>query len=288
MPYKDVSIWAKTQRAFLRQPLSPDTKALYTTSLKKARQHLKADNPKAVTLAAMRGYEEALGGSENSRHTHVRVLRAFLKWAGNRQVIKWKPRTMQHPKMDRVFLSEVQVEKARQAAASIGTQDALLVSLMVDNSFRVIDCYRMTTARAQALLTQPRAMISSKGRHGGKERPITLHRRTRALLEEYLVLRASWIAGASAPDALFIIKREGWHQMGRKVIANRIARVSRKAGIKFECHDLRASFGHRHYLNGTPLETIALMMGHESVDTTFKAYIGVTADLVRAAQDRLL
>jgi integrase len=52
-------------------------------------------------------------------------------------------------------------------------------------------------------------------------------------------------------------------------------------------HDLRATFGNRHWKNGTDLAIIAMLMGHESPDQTFKAYIGVSQGDCRKAQDRL-
>jgi integrase len=63
--------------------------------------------------------------------------------------------------------------------------------------------------------------------------------------------------------------------------------ISAKSGIRFSPHDLRRTFGNRHWRAGTPIEVIAKLMGHETINTTFRAYIGVAYDDMRSAQKNI-
>jgi integrase len=75
--------------------------------------------------------------------------------------------------------------------------------------------------------------------------------------------------------------------MGPGTIGDRIIDVSDIVGVKFRSHDLRVTFGNRHWEKGTDMATIAKRMGHESPDQIFKAYIGVSQEGQRNAQNTL-
>jgi integrase len=293
MPYTHMDPWSKAKRKFIRERVatcSLDTRRTYLSALQKAEDFFGLVDPRHITLLELKKYEATLDGAVNSRALYACILKNFLKESRNRQAKRWKPNFQKTPKSGRRFLSEKKVTEARNAAMKLAPPHALLYSLMVDNSFRVIDCYRLTVPRAAALLREQRANILSKGRHGGKERPISLHRRTVSLLEEYLDLRAKTLQGAEAPWNVFLTqdyRTKKWMPMHRNTIRKHIKRISAACGIPFDPHDLRCTFGNRHWKNDTPIETIADMMGHNSVDVTFKSYIGVNSDDCREAQDRL-
>jgi integrase len=112
---------------------------------------------------------------------------------------------------------------------------------------------------------------------------------TRDPLRMYLEHRDALVKKCGMdPQNLMIREHCGrLYPLSPNAVAARDKILGAKAGIDLQSHDLRASFGHRHWKAGTDLLTIAMLMGHESPDTTFRSYIGVSQADMRAAQDRL-
>jgi integrase len=75
--------------------------------------------------------------------------------------------------------------------------------------------------------------------------------------------------------------------MSPRTIGDRIIDISDMVGVKFRSHDLRATFGNRRWKRGTDMATIAKQIEHESPDQIFKAYIGVSQEGQRNAQNTL-
>jgi integrase len=73
----------------------------------------------------------------------------------------------------------------------------------------------------------------------------------------------------------------------RRALYDKLTKLSEISKVEFRPHDLRRTFGNRHWRAGTPIETIAHLMGHESIDMTFRAYIGVQYSDMLQAQRRL-
>jgi len=115
-------------------------------------------------------------------------------------------------------------------------------------------------------------MILSKGRGGGKPRPLVLNQATFAPLSSYLR------TGPAERGRLFNVTRRAMY--------DKLMKVSKLSKVQFSPHDLRRTFGNRHWRAGTPIETIAHLMGHESIDMTFRAYIGVQmCDMMQAQRN---
>jgi integrase len=256
-----------------RQNLCKVTKALYGYVLGSAGDYLNQPNPATVTLAQMTAYESSIKGRPNTKACYCAVVKTFLVWCGNRQAVKWRTPSM-CVKTDGIFLSEQTVEYVRQVSKRLGTETELLYSLAVDNGCRIIDMVRMTTQNAKELLSSGMTQIRSKGRNGGKLRPLVLNQMTFEPLTRYLRMRES------SSELLF--------DVCDATIANRLEALSDMAKVEFRPHDLRRTFGNRHWRAGTPIETIARLMGHESVDMTFRAYIGVQMDDMLRAQRNLV
>jgi integrase len=96
------------------------------------------------------------------------------------------------------------------------------------------------------------------------------------------------ISSVRDSDALLV-----WSQKGVLIpvsacwIEKRIIALSDQAGVHFRCHDLRRTYGHRLHCAGVPIETIARLMRHVTINQSFRSYIGINSAELRAAQDRL-
>ncbi|MDW5563974.1 MAG: site-specific integrase [Methanomassiliicoccus sp.] len=191
--------------------------------------------------------------------------------------------------MDGVFLSEVDVATVRQYARSMGTIVELLFSLGVDNGLRIIDMRRLTLTNGVELSRVKKSTILGKGRGDGKPGHLELSRMSEKPLADYLLMRQGWSAIAVRDSDRLLVTRTklGLRPVSKDYVSEKIEALSEASGIHFRAHDLRRTYGHRLHLAGVPIETIARLMRHETIDQSFRSYIGIDADELRRAQDRL-
>lgn len=294
MPYKHKDVFHRALRSYLKDvgpTLAERSAYLYAMWIEQGGELLAHRDPKTVSLRDMIRLESRLTGNETTVAVKAAAIRTFLRWCGNRDANKWKISAKQRPKADGIFLAERQIEECRKAAERSGIEHELLLSLAVDNGLRVVDMRRLTLKNAAQLLLSGQSVIRSKGRRGGKMRLMVMSRRTYPLLEEYMRHRQQLVDryGKDHPNLLIREdpKRRTVVPMSYEVILRKVTRVSELAGIYFRPHDGRRTFGSRHHRARTDIETIAALMGHERIDQTFKAYIGISAQEMREAQDRL-
>ena len=101
-------------------------------------------------------------------------------------------------------------------------------------------------------------------------------------------MRQEWAAQRRDSGMLLVIPaKTDLRPVGRSFIQYRIADLSREAGVLFRPHDLRRTYGHRLHDAGIPIETIARLMRHENINQAFRSYIGIDANELRRAQDRI-
>ena len=291
MPFKCRDAWHRQMRAYLearRNEVARTTLADYRGWLEDAGCLVGFQSPTRLPLAQMQRIEAETFGCSSTKLVHCAIVRNFLLWCGNVEAKRWKIISKQRPKVDGVFLNEPQVRTCRDAARSLGTEAELMFSLGVDNGMRLIDMKRLTLENAHQLLSSGVSMILSKGRGGGKLRPQALNDVTRNALLKYLEQRKRLVERYGERRELLIHEfRKAVQPMSSRYMRKRLTAVSGKARVRFKPHDLRRTFGHRHWKAGTPLETIAALMGHESINQTFKCYIGIIGDDLVSAQRNL-
>ena len=293
MPYKYDDAWHRQQRAFIKRKKQSgrvQSRAIdhYPRWLHQAWELLGEKDPLSVTLDDMYRLEGTWPIGENTKSSRLSVVRAFLTDCGNKDAMRWEIRARAHPKEDRVYLSEEAVADIREAAHQLGWEMELIYSLGVDNSLRAGDQSRIRLEEAKQLLWQGQAIITCKGANGGKRRLLVMSKATREPLKQYLKCRAELVAKhGHDPGNLLLVEHNGLKNMSAYGVAYRIRQLSKAVGLRFRSHDLRATFGNRHWKAGTDILLIAAMMGHENPNTTFRCYIGVNQGDQRVAQDRL-
>lgn len=217
------------------------------------------------------------------------VTRMFLVACRCKAASEWRFPYRIQPSANGVFLGELDVASIRATATQADPLTRLVYSLAVDNGLRVIDMRRLTMLNAQELLVNKRTMILGKGRGGGKPGPLELSRITEQPLRDWLEVRAK-DAQRAPNDSPYLLAHYHRGQMRRisyEMIKSRIVRLSEASGIHFRPHDLRRTYGHRLHLLGIPIETIAKLLRHQTIDQSFRSYIGILSDELRDAQDRL-
>lgn len=266
-----------------------ETRRQYVYWLETAGETLGSPNPKTVKLSKMRGLEFSSAMAENSKAVRASVVRTFLKWAGNKDAMKWRLSYRVRSKEDGVYLSEPQVTHLRRIAHSLGVHHELMFTLGVDNGLRAVDMRRLKMTDVQNLLSKGKSKIIGKGRNGGKPGLLKLNKISVPAIQEYLRFRRQLTEryGLDFKDFWVVETRRGLHPIRYDEQRGVCMEVSKQAAIFFRTHDQRRTFGHRLHAVGVPIETIARMMRHESINTTFKAYIGILDDEMERALEKL-
>lgn len=291
MPYKHRDAWHRAERRFMEQAsIGQNSREKYELWLRQAGTILDFPPPVTMKMPILRELERSMNGSESYRAVSLSVVRAYLIFAGCKAAREWKFPYKARPTVNGIFLSELDVAMIRQHARSIGTETELFFSLAVDNGLRVIDMRRLTMTNAHELLRSKNSTILGKGRGNGKPGHLELSRMTERPLSQYLVTREEWSKVAvKDSDRLIVLPKKGTLvPISYETIFRRIAELSEASGIHFRPHDLRRTYGHRLHLAGVPIETIARLMRHESINQSFRSYIGILGDELREAQDRLV
>ena len=294
MPYKYNDKWHRYARHFVKEKARTGRVKLrgqkqYASFLHQAWEHLGQKDPLDLTLQDMEYLEASWPKDVNTKATQMRVIRNFLRKCGNQDAVHWEVRSRPVPKADRVFLSEEAVEEIRETAHLMGPEVELIYSLGVDNSLRAGDQQRITIGQARQLLLTGDAVILSKGHGEGKRRFLALNIMTRPALKAYLERRDKLVKKwGYDPGNLFVTESQGpLRNMSPQAIGVRIVWLSKKVGLYFRSHDLRATYGNRQMKNGEDLMTIASLMAIENPNLAFQRYIGKSQAEQRAAQDRL-
>jgi site-specific recombinase XerD len=241
-------------------------------------------DPSKLTKQDLAKITLGLTGGRNSLAVKLRAVRCFLRWCGNKEAMRWRINFTQSPKVGGVFMSESQVAQCRQAAESLGPVHSVIYSLGVDMGLRPVDMCRLTMQNVSEFLSSNGSMIRGKGRNGGKVAYQKANRYARQYLERYLEYRS----GRFRDGPFLMLKNiQRIRAMDSDDVLVFVNQISQASGVRFKPHDMRRTFGHRLWLQGVELETIALLMRHEKPDVTFKCYIGVTEDRLSAAMDKL-
>ncbi len=134
---------------------------------------------KDVTLEQLEILERTWPVVQNTRAVRCHLLKQFLKAMLNEAAGQWEIGITSRPKENRQFLSEEAVKDLREIAHRMGPSYELIFSLGVDNSLRRGDIARITKEEAKELLWNGQAVITCKGRHGGKRRLLVMSKVTR-------------------------------------------------------------------------------------------------------------
>ena len=289
MPYRERDSLHRHLRGWIKDleqsGLGERTLDLYGYWVEEAFRVIGPQDPGKVTKQDLAKITLGMGGNRNTLAVKLRMVRVFLRWCGCKDAAKWRINYTQQPKIGGVFMSEHQVAMCRESAERLGPVHAVLFALGADMGLRPIDICRLTLTNADEFLSQNGSMIRGKGRNGGKVAWQKANRYAKQYIERYLELRQTQFPGGT----MFLMwkGKNGPRPMNPVDVRKRIAEVSAASGMTFHPHDLRRTFGHRLWEQGVELETICLLMRHDSPDTTFKAYIGVTEDRLSAAMDKL-
>ena len=292
MPYKFTDKWHEKTRIFLKEKfeyLDEETFGGYRRILEAAGALLEWRDPLSIRLPDMKALETRFPGVESTRAHWCIVTKVFLSWCENRDARKWKIAPKIRAKVDGVFFSESETALIRGDARKMGPDYELIFSLGADNGLRCVDMLRLTTEKARELLRTLSGQILGKGQAGGKTGHLELSKMTVRPLTEYLQWRDAHVkkVGQDHPQLFVRFTKKKIIPLQWAAMRKRMLDLSMRVGLTFRLHDLRRTYGHRLHKAGVPIETIAMLMRHATINQSFKSYIGIQSDEMRRAQDLL-
>jgi len=156
-----------------------------------------------------------------------------------------------------------------------GLRDQVLLSLLVGMGLRESEVCNLTVSDINVLFGNEPALRVAIGK-GRKKRLVPYGAQVWIirLVEEWLEK-----AGINGDDSLVM---RGLHSSSRYVLHHKMSTRSvqkivskyRPDGIKITPHDLRRTYARLMYMSGMDLERISQNMGHASIETTRRSYIG--------------
>lgn len=277
---RTVRSYRDTFRLLLRflqqQGLQPDTVCV---------DDLDADR----VLAFLADLEESRGNCARSRNARFAAIRSFLRHAtaANPLLLPTTQRVLAIPmkRFDRVTVGHLTRDQMQSVldspntATLAGQRDQLLLMLLYNTGARVSEIVGLKVKDVR-LESQSSLHILGKGR---KHRAVPLWRKTTRLLRSWL--RRSCMA----PDSPLLPNSRG-EPMSRSGVAQRLKIAVTRAAAK--CPALRSARVSPHTIrhttamhllqSGVDLSTIAMWLGHESIETTHQ-YLAADLESKRQA-----
>lgn len=248
---------------------------------------LKFDEPPTLEMlsaAELRGWKEECRVSRNLEPATVNrrlsALRSLVRWAEARGWIaevatpKSLRKVRQPPKW--LDLSE-QRALVRAAGRFGGKRESALVSVLVHTGLRVEEAAQLVAGDVE--IRERSGWLTVRSGKGRKQRRVPLNVEARSALGVLLGLAPD--GGASG---VFWGQRGPLSVRGIQSLIEKLAHHARLPDLT--CHVLRHTFGHNLAVAGVPIQVIADLMGHESLETTRGYVLPGDSDLA-AAVDRL-
>jgi len=284
-----------TEYLVAQRAVSPRTVASYrdalmlfldfaSTKLKKAPISLKLnDIQPALILAFLDHLERERHNAVRSRNLRLTALRAFLKFAGRRDVaslhvveraLAVPMKRFERPMLGFLTREEMVAVLGQPGATWISQRDHLLLAMLYNTGARVSE---IIGVRVADVILDGGACVHLHGK-GRKQRSIPLWHTTVVEVRAWLRLNP-----ALDSETALLPNRDG-QPMSRSNVVQRLdlavaLAATQAPGIlkkRVSPHTLRHTTAMHLLQSGVPFNVIALWMGHESVTTTHRY---VEADL---------
>lgn len=164
-------------------------------------------------------------------------------------------------------ISDESITQLLAAASSqrefYAARDYALVAFLADTGCRVGGLVRLRVDDLD--LDRRRALVTEKGRGGGKSRYVFFGARTAAALRSWLQLH---------PGGVYVFPGLYGAPLTPQAVNRLLKRLARSAGVsgRTNPHAFRHAFARRLLDHGADLGTVSTLMGHSDVNTTHEYY----------------
>lgn len=173
--------------------------------------------------------------------------------------------------------------------SKIGIRDQMILVILYDTAIRADELLGLDVTDVKFTCTEPYLRIHGKG---DKERIVALSEKTVPLVRQYMGLYHDQHPRKGTPFIYTVIKG----QMGRMSERN-LERIVKKYGDivrktkpdlppQIYPHMLRRTRATGWYRDGVPIETVAVLLGHSSAQTTRKSYASPSVEMLRREMEK--
>lgn len=240
-------------------------------------------------LAFLVDLEKSRGNSARSRNARFAAIRSFLRHAtaANPLLLPVTQRVLAIPmkRFDRVSIGHLTRDQMQALLDSpnpttlAGQRDQLLLMLLYNTGARVSE---IITLKVNDVRLELHASVQILGK-GRKHRAVPLWRKTARLLR-------SWLKRSGLTADSPLLPNSRGEPMSRSGVTQRLKIAKQRAAMK--CPNLRSSRVSPHTIrhttamhllqSGVDLSTIAMWLGHESIETTHQ-YLAADLESKREA-----
>ncbi|AHE97007.1 tyrosine recombinase XerC [Thioalkalivibrio paradoxus] len=249
--------------------LSEHTLSAYARDLGRLRR-LVAGAWKELQPADLRRAAAALARDGQNPRTIQRFLsaaRSFGRWAVRAGWMDHNPAAaIRGPRRGRPLPRVLDVDQAEQAMRPQGEdalelRDRAMLELFYSSGLRLSELTGLDLGGLD--LDTGLVRVLGKGR---RERTVPVGRAARAVLREWLAVRADW-AGPDQP-ALFVSQRG--RRLGNRAVQHRLAQAGLRAGLpeRLHPHRLRHAFASHLLESSGDLRAVQELLGHADLATT--------------------
>lgn len=230
--------------------------------------HSGTDDPKTITsidaVEYRRYLQDERGLKPGSINTALATIEAFCGWMREEGYLSHNPldkvRKVEEVKQAPKWLTKNEKYRViRAALAEKHKRNAAIILTLLQAGLRVSELAALTPE--DVVLGDRKGTITVRAGKGNKRRSVPIATDLRDCLGEYLVnhrATGKWLFGSQRGERLT-----------DKGIQHLCAEIGRKAKVDgLTPHVLRHTFGHDLVSKGTPLQVVAVMMGHSKLDTT--------------------
>jgi len=240
----------------------------YLSDLKLFHQFVGEKRPREITVKTIDAFIEAQqveGLKASTINRRLSSLASFFDYLSLEaeaddwlNPVRWKRHRVQQ---GRHLPRDVKDETAERLMAVIeDRRDRAIFSLMLKGGLRVGEVVALDLAHLEAPAPGNLARLRVYGK-GQKERIAWLTLETWLELQSWLDVRPE-----SDGEALFL------NQHGRRLSVSglqyRLKQYTRQAGVELSCHQLRHTYARRLAERDMPLDSLAKLLGHSSLQTT--------------------
>lgn len=231
-----------------------------------------------ITVHHIRNYltfNKNRGLAESTLENHRQIICSYFGWLRREGLIDRDPTanigTIKVPKKEKQIYSDIDFEKLNRACESV--RDRAIINFLASTGCRVGEMVRLN--RDQVNFSTLECTVYGKG---DKERTVYFNDVTGMLLKEYLDSRKDLYPALFAGRASERIKENAVRGM--------MKRLEQASGVNHvHPHKFRRTLATELTRHRMPIQEVAKVLGHETLDTTMK-YVVMNNDDVKASYRR--
>jgi site-specific recombinase XerD len=220
------------------------------------------------------------------RRTALYAIRSFYDWRCSRgygrncadgsrapKLVKRVPRKYTKPQLRKMF----EATEASSLPLVVARNKTLLMLLYATGMRRI----EVASLRLDQIEMETNVAILRVMGKGAKEREVPIEGPAVRMLQTWIAQREK--LSDVATDTLFFTTRKNWwgRSMSTHAVEAVVKMIAKRAGLgEWGVHRFRVTFATQLYDDGTDIEKIRILLGHENIETT-RNYISVSASMRR-------